>query len=145
LKEVFKPSVWYGKTLDDKEMLVSPTISYAFKNYGKTPAILQQVQHGIQFFEKRPKYKAMHEEEIAIEAIGANEESEPLKCEMLGESFNNRKAKAVINNSGTLLFFGMAIFQDFFGRRFQCNWEFECGPRGAALTRYEERPEGTLN
>jgi hypothetical protein len=135
LNDVFKPTVWYGESLDDNKILVSPTISYVFKNYGKSPAILQQVQHGIKFFAKQTTLRSMHQEDVAIEAIGANEESQPIQCEMLGESINNQKAKAVINYSGTLLFFGMAIFQDFFGRRFQCNWEFECRPTGATLTR----------
>lgn len=138
--DVFFEPIMYGKSRPDTDAVLTPTVAYRFKNYGKTPAILQSIMHNIAFFEAPSKMRLLHSTDIsALEIIGANEESADIEFEML-DTFNMGMAKSVMRRRGELMFFGEAVFTDFFDRQFRCTWEFHGNAGGFKLTRHEQRP-----
>jgi hypothetical protein len=137
--DVFFEPIMYGKSRPDTDAIPTPTLTYCFKNYGKTPAVLQSIMHNIDFFEVPSKNRLMHMADIsALEIIGANEESAGIEFEMLA-TFNMGMAKSVMGRRGELIFFGEAVFTDFFDRQFRCIWECHGNAGGFKLTRHEQR------
>jgi hypothetical protein len=137
--QVFFGPIMHGKSSSDTDAVPTPTIVYCFKNYGKTPAVLQSIMHNIDFFEAPSKSRLMHMADIsALEIIGANEESADIEFEMLA-TFNMGMAKSVMGRRGELMFFGEAVFTDFFDRQFRCIWECHGNAGGFKLTRHEQR------
>lgn len=137
--QVFFGPIMHWKSSPDTDAVPTPTVIYRFKNYGKTPAVLQSIMHNIDFFEVPSKTRLMHMADIsALEIIGANEESADIEFEMLA-TFNTGMAKSVMGGRGELIFFGEAVFTDFFDRRFRCIWECHGNAGGFKLTRHEQR------
>jgi hypothetical protein len=137
--QVFFGPIMHGKSSPDTDAVPTPTVVYCFKNYGKTPAVLQSIMHNIDFLEAPSKSRLMHMADIsALEIIGATEESADIEFEMLA-TFNMGMAKSVMKSRGELIFFGEAVFTDFFDRQFRCIWEFHGNAGGFKLTRHEQR------
>jgi hypothetical protein len=138
LRDILRGPSWYDEQPDHTPILTPPTVTYTLKNHGKTPAVVERVMHGMAVTNKAG---AMLQLERPIEIIGADNESKPFECSLMGETLNYGKAKAILNNTTMLLFYGDAIFKDFFGRKFQCIWEFSGDRGGFHMIRYEEKPE----
>jgi hypothetical protein len=140
LYDVFMPIIWYPESGQDSDAVPQPTVTFRFKNYGKTPAVLISVMYGIDFYVSPSKLRTMHAEDISfIEVIGPDQETREITVELLGSTFTRGKAKSVREGPGQLLFFGQAIFKDFFNRQFLCIWECEGDPGGFRLIRHEQR------
>jgi hypothetical protein len=138
LKAVFQGGIWYENSGADSDNVPTPEVIFRFKNYGKTPAVLESVMHGIEFFETPSTLRTMHaEERNIIEVLGAGEETADFTIEMLG-TFNRGMAKSVREYRGELLFFGEAVFKDFFNRHFRCIWESDGRTDGFRLVRHEQ-------
>jgi hypothetical protein len=137
LRQTFGGVTLYDKSADETPIFQTPTVSYNLKNHGKSPAILVRMMHCIV---STAKIREMVQVERPIEIIAVDKEIGPFECELLGETLNYGKARAILDNSETLLFCGEAVFRDFFGRSFQCIWEYRGDNQGFHLTRYEERP-----
>src|SRR5262249_757028 len=74
LKEIMRKA--RGEQASDKERIPVPSVDYCFKNYGKTPAILCRVMHGMQFFENSSKCRTMHvADELPLNIIAGERES----------------------------------------------------------------------
>lgn len=140
--EVFRGIVWYPESGSDADHIPTPKVSFGFKNYGKTPAVFMSFMWGIDFFESPSSTRTLHVEPRGlIEVLGAGEETQTIEVEMLGP-FNRAHAKSVKSYSGgELLFFGEAIFKDFFNRQFKCIWEYDGRSDGFRLVRHEERED----
>jgi hypothetical protein len=120
-------------------LLLPPKLSYRFKNYGKTPAKLQSIMHNISFLELDSKLRHMHAaDDFPLEIIGADETSSKLDCEML-DHFKAPMAHAAMEYRAELIFYGEAVFTDFFDRQFRCIWECDCRSGEVKLTRHEQR------
>jgi hypothetical protein len=140
LQEVFAVTSAIREATKERAVgLQSPKVSYCFKNYGKTPAKLQSIMHNIQFFDPPSQYREMQIERIRpLEIIGAGEESSDIDCEMLAP-FNETMRSSVAEHRGDLLFYGEAVFTDFFDRQFLCFWECDGRDGGFRLTSHEQR------
>jgi len=111
LKVVFRPVIWYDKSGKDSDALLTPAVTFHFKNYGKTPAVLISVMYGIDFFPKPSKLRTMHAEDISfIEVIAPDKETRDMTVELLGSSFTRGMAKSVREGPGQLLFFWSSDF-----------------------------------
>jgi hypothetical protein len=136
LKECF-----LSKPAAHSDVLPNPNVTYIFKNYGKTPAKLISVMHGMSFFERPSKNRTMHlEDERALEIIAGNAESGEIEL-FLSDVLTATKAEAVLEYRSQILFFGEAAFKDFFDRQFRCIWEFEGRFGGFKLIRHEQRAD----
>jgi hypothetical protein len=103
--------------------VVAPTLSYRFKNYGKTPAILQRVSHGICIQKKQSDARDMETRMRPMEIIGANEFSEEITLEFK-RPFTYGDARSLVDRHTTLLFCGEATFLDAFQKHHEIRWEF---------------------
>jgi hypothetical protein len=140
LQEVFRGQSVYSVPAESPDvLLLPPKLLYRFKNYGKTPAKLQSVMHNISFLELDSKSRLMHAaDDFPLEIIGANETSSKLECEML-DHFKAPMAQAAKQYQAELMFYGEAVFTDFFDRQFRCIWECDGRSGEFALTRHEQR------
>jgi hypothetical protein len=139
LKAVFQGTILHP-TMPDTNILSAPEVVYCFKNYGKTPAVIESVMHGIRFYPTGSTSRTMHPiDDWALKIIVGGQETSEISCE-ISEVFTRGKAKAVLAYEGELLFFGEVFFRDFFDRRFQCFWEFEGRPDGFHLRKIDQRP-----
>jgi len=139
-KDVFFRIIHYENTGKDSDYSGIPEVVYRIKNYGKTPAVLQRLMHGMEFFKKPSTTRLMHQEdERPLEILGAGQESENISYKMHA-TFNRGMAKAVHEYDSELMFFGEVIFTDFFGRQMKCIWECDGRSGGFKLTRHEQRP-----
>jgi len=141
LKDVLKGARWYGETAPKEGRLTTPSLDYCLKNYGKTPAILHSVMHGMHVFDKPSTSRTMHNaDDLPLEINAGEREGGEFTVE-LSAVFTMAMGNAVLEYRSELLFFGQARFKDFFDRQFLCFWEFDGRGGGFKLIKYEERPD----
>jgi hypothetical protein len=133
----FAGPIMYDRMSDDTVTL-QPSVTYAFKNYGKSPAIISEIMHGMQICNPSKRIKTIYKEERSPEIVDAKEESASIELQLMGEIFTYSKARAVANSNAILLFYGHVIFSDFFGRPFMSEWEFIGDQSGFRIARYKE-------
>jgi hypothetical protein len=140
LEQIFRlKSGVHEPAMEPSVRMQSPSVSYCFKNYGKTPAKLQSIMHNIQFFDPPSQYREMQiEQGRPLEIIGAGEASSDIACEMPAP-FNENMVRSVAEHRGELLFYGEAVFTDFFDRQFLCFWEYDGRDGRFRLTSHEQR------
>jgi hypothetical protein len=99
-----------------------PWISYRLRNYGKSPAIVQSVEHGFHLhnpaIHSERSYRIAQE---AMEIIGVGEQGQILTCKLLG-NFTFGDVRSLVTKEFGLWFFGKAVFIDHFGRRQILEW-----------------------
>ncbi len=103
--------------------LEPPMLTYRFKNYGKTPAILQRVSHAICIQKGQSDARDLETRMRPMEIIGAGEVSEEITLEFKGP-FTHGDARSLVEGDTTLLFCGQAIFLDAFQKHHEISWEF---------------------
>jgi hypothetical protein len=136
--EVFRGIIWYPNSGNESDNVPTPSVTVRFKNYGKTPAVVESIMWGIEFYPTPSSLRTMHmPDRTVIEIIVAGQETADLKVDMLA-TFNRGMAKSVREYRSELLFFGEVVFRDFFDRRFRCVWECDGRPDGFRLIRHEE-------
>ena len=124
----------------DTVTLETPHVIYSLKNYGKTPAKLFLIMHNIEY---RPlgatTYEIAHSsDELALEVLGAGQESDEIECEMMAH-FRWSEGNAVLNDKGELILTGTAFFRDFFDRQFICEWRCTGSRSGFKLVSHQQR------
>jgi hypothetical protein len=128
LYDVLRSVTWYTESGKSSDKMRAPKVVFRFKNYGKTPAVLESFMWGIDFYPSPSGYRTLHATDFnVLEVVGANEETADIEVEMLA-TFNRGMAENVRDYRGELLFFGEAEFKDFFNRRFRCVWECDGRP-----------------
>jgi hypothetical protein len=117
-------------------------ITYRLKNYGKTPAIIQELAHNIIIAPDLPKereYKALVP--IPIEQIiGAGDSSKDTFCQYIS-IIKIKQAKAMHAIGGTTLwFYGCISYDDTFGwnHRLDFVWHYNGDTLGLRLYKFEE-------
>jgi hypothetical protein len=143
LKEVFQGPLLHPKW-PEEDSLPEPQVTYCFKNYGKTPAVIESMMHGIAYYPKPSKNRVMYAETRPLEIVVGGDESREISCDFF-DTLTFGKAKEILEYRGELLFFGEVYFRDFFNRRFQCIWEFEGRPAGFHLREIDQRPKPDAN
>jgi hypothetical protein len=127
-------------------LLFPPQITYRLKNYGKTPAKLQSIMHGIRYSDgTKGQYEVSHaDDDRFLEVIGGGEESADIALAM-DASFTKTMAEAVLAYNAILTFHGHAIFKDFFDREFRCDWKCDGRRGGFRLIHHEQRENPDKN
>jgi hypothetical protein len=101
-----------GEKFDDIDL----TVTYVFKNYGKTPAIIKEISHHVIIAGKLPDEPAY----VQIDpmpnelVIPADAESEVIKCRMK-RVFYAAEASALLKNRASIYFFGRIVYDDVAG------------------------------
>jgi hypothetical protein len=99
-----------------------PWVEYRLRNYGKSPAIVQSIEHGFHIHNpavhSERKYRLAQE---GMEIVGVGEQGQVLRCELLGK-LNFGDLRSIVTNEYTLSFFGRAVFIDHFGRTQTLEW-----------------------
>jgi hypothetical protein len=140
LKDVFYGVIMHPDESPDTNITVQPHVTYCLKNYGKTPAVLERIMHGVAYYPTKSTSRTMSQEDSALEIVVSDGETTEFTVTISGETFTRAKAKAVHIYQAELLFFGEVFFRDFFNRRIQCFWEFDGRRSGFHLYRLEEKP-----
>lgn len=73
-----------------------PVVEYVLKNYGKTPAILKEIGHGMAMQQQAGAARSYTFVERALEVIAPGEESEPITFG-LGPPFTFADSRSVLN------------------------------------------------
>jgi hypothetical protein len=109
-------------TMNDGAMK-PPEIQYVLKNYGKTPAMLLHVCHGIIVQIDPGEMRTLVARDGALEIIGVGGESRD-SVVRYGEPFKFGDARSLVTEDAVLSFFGEADYQDIFGATIHLEWEF---------------------
>ena len=143
VKSTFQSGVMYDNSpsMEDSPM-TGPGIQYVFQNFGKSPAILVQVMHGMIVERVDSTRRASVLADGALEVIGVNGIS-PANTITYGETnaapFKFGDARALVTEQAMFFFYGEAIYTDAFGGRVTLEWEFLAD--GGALRQTKHREE----
>src|SRR5262245_35785334 len=118
-----------GKFYDNSPTMATskfdpPWIDYRLRNYGKSPAIVQHVSHGLSL--ENPKIKQQREYAIgqeAMEIVGVGEQGIIIRC-AFDKPFTFGDVRSIVTDERLLFFYGHAHFVDHFGRKQTLEWEF---------------------
>jgi hypothetical protein len=119
----------HGKRFDNSPTMHGsssepPWIEHRLKNYGKSPAILQLVVHGISL--ENPKLNQTRDFGLgreAMEIVGVGAQSQPIRC-TFDQPFTFGDVRSIVTDDRLLFFYGRADFIDHFGRKQTLEWEF---------------------
>jgi hypothetical protein len=103
----------------------APIITYRLRNYGKSPAIIQAIIHGMSL-EGRKRDGEQRNYRIgqeAMEIIGVGEQGEIITCKFDKTPFTFGDVRSIVTNDLFLYFYGRAEFIDHFGRKQTLEWE----------------------
>jgi hypothetical protein len=135
IQSIFERTLLFDLPLDQYENpptdspTEAPWVEYQLRNYGKSPAILQVVMHGIYIEREGVEPDVwVTPREGAMEIVGVGEQTLPIRCEFRRQ-FTSAHARE-INLDASLHFHGRAEFMDHFGRRQTLDWDY-IADRGA--------------
>jgi hypothetical protein len=102
-----------------------PWIEYRLRNYGKSPAVMQSVFHGMALepADVKKRFRSYQPAHGAMEIVGVGDEGQKLRCE-LEPSFTFGDVRSIVERERLLFFFGRANFMDHFGRWQILDWEY---------------------
>jgi hypothetical protein len=140
IAKIFQLAGMYNNSPTMNESKTSaPRLEYVLKNYGKTPALLQHVWHGIGIEKKPGERRTFVAREGALEIIGVNGESQESTV-IYSEPFKFGDARDLVTEGTVLSFYGQADYVDTFGMTIRLDWEF-IADRGALhqIQHHEQR------
>ncbi len=105
------------------DRMTGPGIQYVLRNYGKTPAILQHVWHGISIQTAPTEMRTLVAGDGALQVIGVDTDA-PVETVTYTEPFTFGDARALVTEDKVLYFFGQADYSDAFGGQIKFEWEF---------------------
>jgi hypothetical protein len=137
--DIFKLAGWYDNspTMHSSKMN-APGLQYVLKNYGKTPAILQHVWHGISIQKTPGEMRTLIAREGALEILGAGAETAESVVSYF-EPFTFGDARALVQHETILYFYGEADYSDTFGVAIKLQWEFIADHGVFRQTQHRER------
>jgi hypothetical protein len=107
-----------------KERMTPPTLAYVLKNYGKTPALVQDIAHCVSINETEGGPRTYDTPERALEILGPGDETEPIAIQFEERKFILEDAKALGDHSTMLFFYSRATFLDSFNRQHTIDSDF---------------------
>jgi hypothetical protein len=107
----------------------APALQYVLKNYGKTPAMLLHVWHGISIQKNPGERRTLVARDVALEIIGVGSESAEATV-TYDKPFKFGEARSLVSEETVLCFYGEADYKDTFGAIIHLEWEF-IADRGA--------------
>lgn len=119
-------------------------ISYAFKNYGRTPAIIRAIGHGAIIAPELPQERTLSVVvHLPAHILGDDEKSRPIS-DIAMPRMTSEIAKSILDLDATFWFYGYVVYDDTFGwrRTLSFVWHYDGGvSEGFTLFRYEETEE----
>jgi hypothetical protein len=118
-------------------------LSYALKNFGKTPAMIRELSHGVLVapaFRSAPKYVSVSR--LPVEILGAGEKTPPI----LMTDFPQLTANDVMSIEELFTnfwFYGLLVYDDTFGwrRTLDFVWQYNTVLHGLRVFRHHETHE----
>jgi hypothetical protein len=107
-----------------KDRMDPPVLAYVFKNYGKTPAIVESVMHCVAFKKDEGGIRTYEPFDRALEIIGEREEIEPIATSFDERPFLAEDAKALGDHDTMLFFYSEVTFRDAFNQRHTVRSDF---------------------
>ena len=92
-------------------------MAYTLKNYGKTPALVEDIAHCVSINETESGPRTYTTPERALEILGLSDETEPIAVVFDERQFIAEDAKSLGDHSTMLFFYSRATFMDAFNRR----------------------------
>jgi hypothetical protein len=126
---------------DEAKMKVSLIIKYGFKNYGKTPAIIQAMNHGTAIAESLPSvrnYEAVVD--LPDRIVGPGDTSELVR---VFSQMTNTQIQETINFGNDFWFYGDIAYDDTFGwrRKLEFVWHYDAAGRRFGWWSHRETQE----
>ncbi len=133
-----------GGTWDDDTFISTrPAVRFLLKNLGKTPAVVTEIGYQlIQGVEGQRVWE--HEIPLATlvrPVIDGSAQSEAVDCGLRDSGFNVGAAKAAMDGTRPLYFYGHVAFIDSFNRRYTYFWRYQNMGITFVMVRSEEQPE----
>jgi hypothetical protein len=115
-------------------------VSYAFKNYGRTPAIIREINHGaiIKFELPRERtYSAVVD--LPVHILGAGEKSPPISNAVMPR-MTTSLAESIRNIDAAFWFYGYVVYDDTFGwcRTLDFVWYYDATCSSLSLYSHRE-------
>ena len=107
-----------------KDKIQAPIVAYVFKNSGKTPAILEEIMHGITI-QKTEKHTIHYTTpDRALEILAMGQSSDQIAIDFDERPFLAEDAKAIGDHDLMLFFYTAATFRDIFNRQHKIRHDF---------------------
>ena len=97
--------------------MTPPTLAYTLKNFGKTPALVQDIAHCVSIQETEGGPRTYATPERALEILGPGDETELIAVDFDERQFIADDAKSLGDHATMLFFYSRATFMDAFNRR----------------------------
>lgn len=127
----------------DDDRTTALRLKYSFKNYGKTPATIQEMGHGVVIKPDLPTARTFKMiVDIPSRIIGPNENSYPLSVEELPRlTFGEARSFCIYANA--FWFYGFVAYDDMFGWTTRMNfvWHYDVVSRRFAWYSHDEKQE----
>jgi hypothetical protein len=101
----------------------APCLRYVLKNYGKTPAMLLHVLHGMSIQKDPGERRTLVARDGALEIIGVDGRGAEASF-TYDEAFTFGDARSLVSEEAVLYFYGEADYRDTFGATIHPEWEF---------------------
>jgi hypothetical protein len=140
LSEILRgPMLWDNSPGMNESIVTSPRVKYRLKNYGKTPAILKAVSHGMRLRDFGDEQTAESHPQIfrGLDVVSSGEHTDRIECNLY-YVFSFKEAREVVLGDKWLLFYGSATFVDGFGQERTLLWKASGSPAGFNLFSYDE-------
>jgi hypothetical protein len=118
-------------------------LSYTFKNFGRTPAILREISYGTAVAPELPQMRTyvpvIH---LPCRVLAADKPTPPLPVDDL-PVITRAVAKSIRDTENTFWFYGEVIYDDMFGwrRTFNFVWHYNAISEGFTFYRWTETQE----
>jgi len=118
-------------------------ISYAFQNYGRTPAIIREISHGACIAPDLPIERTYsHVIHLPSHLLASNKETAAIKVDDVPK-ITGAIAKSIDDTENTFWFYGTVTYDDMFGwrRTFNFVWHYGAVSEGFTLYSWAETQE----
>jgi hypothetical protein len=121
---IFQRAAWYDHSPSmHASKTEPPRVQYTLKNYGKTPALLQHVWHGMSIQKVPGEQRTFVARDVALEVVGVGEECREAAV-TYDEPFSFGDSRDLVTEEVVLYFYGQADYTDTFGVSIRLDWEF---------------------
>ena len=143
LQDALHAAVWYPNSPDMDDSFISrrPAVEFSIKNLGKTAAIMTEVSYQLS---QGPADQSEWNYEIRDTIVdpvieGGEETAPPTPCAIEVATFLVRDARAAMDRTRPLFFYGYVSFLDTFNRRHRYFWRYENSGMRFVLVYQDER------
>jgi hypothetical protein len=114
------------------------TVQCVFKNYGKTPAIVKEINLRLAYFENLPAEPVYIARDTVLSEfmVASGNETDPQNCE-LERRLTREQTNRVVRAQSYIWFYGRVVYDDVFGRKHQHRFLWRYGGERGFRPNYE--------